>query len=65
MAMMKSSIEYEGDVAELNRKPVTAALLAGLLRPSRGDVNMVSAPAILAEVGRETHRNEVASLTGL
>jgi D-3-phosphoglycerate dehydrogenase / 2-oxoglutarate reductase len=44
-------IEYEGDVAELNRKPVTAALLAGLLRPSRGDVNMVSAPAILAESG--------------
>jgi D-3-phosphoglycerate dehydrogenase len=44
-------IEYEGEVAELNRKPVTAALLAGLLRPSRGDVNMVSAPAVLAESG--------------
>ncbi|MCI4646110.1 MAG: phosphoglycerate dehydrogenase [Hyphomonadaceae bacterium] len=44
-------IEYEGEVAELNRKPLTAALLAGLLRASRGDVNMVSAPAILAESG--------------
>ncbi|MEO0466166.1 MAG: phosphoglycerate dehydrogenase [Pseudomonadota bacterium] len=44
-------IEYEGEVAELNRKPVTAALLAGLMRPSRGDVNMVSAPAILADSG--------------
>jgi D-3-phosphoglycerate dehydrogenase len=44
-------IEYEGEVAELNRKPVTAALLAGLLRASRGDVNMVSAPAILQESG--------------
>lgn len=44
-------IEYEGEVAELNRKPLTAAALAGLLRPSRGDVNMVSAPAILAESG--------------
>ncbi|MEL6473468.1 MAG: phosphoglycerate dehydrogenase [Pseudomonadota bacterium] len=44
-------IEYEGEVADLNRKPLTAALLAGLLRPSRGDVNMVSAPAILQESG--------------
>lgn len=44
-------IEYEGEVAELNRKPITAAALAGLLRTSRGDVNMVSAPAILADSG--------------
>ena len=44
-------IEYEGEVTELNRKPITAAALAGLLRSSRGDVNMVSAPAILAESG--------------
>lgn len=44
-------IEYEGEVADLNRKPMTAALLAGLLRASRGDVNMVSAPAILADAG--------------
>ncbi len=44
-------IEYEGEVAELNRKPLTAAALAGLLRASRGDVNMVSAPAILHESG--------------
>lgn len=44
-------IEYEGEVADLNRKPLTAAALAGLLRASRGDVNMVSAPAILNESG--------------
>lgn len=44
-------IEYEGEVAELNRKPLTAALLAGLLRPSRGDVNIVSAPQILTDMG--------------
>ncbi|MEQ8557825.1 MAG: phosphoglycerate dehydrogenase [Henriciella sp.] len=44
-------IEYEGDLAEMNRKPITAAALAGLLRASRGDVNMVSAPAILADSG--------------
>jgi D-3-phosphoglycerate dehydrogenase len=30
---------------------VTAAALAGLLRASRGDVNMVSAPAILTDMG--------------
>ena len=44
-------IEYEGEVTELNRKPLTAAALAGLLRASRGDVNMVSAPAILHDSG--------------
>ena len=44
-------IEYEGEVSELNRKPLTAAALAGLLRASRGDVNMVSAPAILQDTG--------------
>ena len=50
-------IEYEGEVSELNRKPITAALLAGLLRASRGDVNMVSAPPILAETGVKLTEN--------
>lgn len=36
-------IEYSGDVADLNTKPLTAAALAGLLRPLLTDVNMVSA----------------------
>jgi D-3-phosphoglycerate dehydrogenase len=44
-------IEYEGEVAALNTKPLTAAALAGLLRPLLQDVNMVSAPAILKERG--------------
>ncbi|NBC21710.1 MAG: phosphoglycerate dehydrogenase [Alphaproteobacteria bacterium] len=44
-------IEYEGEISELNRKPLTAAALAGLLRASRGDVNMVSAPSILHDSG--------------
>lgn len=44
-------IEYEGEVAELNRKPVTAAAMAGLLRTSHGDVNMVSAPSVLTDMG--------------
>ncbi len=44
-------IEYEGDVAKLNMKPLTAAALAGLLRPLLQDVNVVSAPALLKERG--------------
>jgi D-3-phosphoglycerate dehydrogenase len=44
-------IEYEGDVAALNTRPLTAAALAGLMRPLIPDVNMVSAPAILKERG--------------
>ncbi|HXQ11547.1 MAG TPA: phosphoglycerate dehydrogenase [Caulobacteraceae bacterium] len=44
-------LAYEGDVAALNVKPLTAAALAGLLRPMLTDVNMVSAPAIAKERG--------------
>jgi D-3-phosphoglycerate dehydrogenase len=44
-------IEYEGQVAAMNTRPLTAAALAGLLRPMLQDVNMVSAPAILKERG--------------
>jgi D-3-phosphoglycerate dehydrogenase len=44
-------IEYEGEVSALNTRPLTAALLAGLMRPLMPDVNMVSAPAVLKEPG--------------
>jgi len=44
-------IEYEGEVTKLNMKPLTAAALAGLLRPLLQDVNMVSAPVLLKERG--------------
>ncbi|MGD9980772.1 MAG: phosphoglycerate dehydrogenase [Hyphomonadaceae bacterium] len=44
-------IEYEGEVTKLNMKPLTAAALAGLLRPLLQDVNVVSAPALLKERG--------------
>ncbi|MDO8359317.1 MAG: phosphoglycerate dehydrogenase, partial [Devosia sp.] len=39
-------IEYEGAVAALNTKPMTAAALNGVLKPQMEDVNMVSAPQI-------------------
>lgn len=46
-------IEYVGEVGELNLKPLTAALTAGLLRPlvGEGGVNMVSAPLVARERG--------------
>jgi D-3-phosphoglycerate dehydrogenase len=44
-------IAYEGEVAALNVKPMTATALAGLLRPMLAEVNMVSAPAVAKERG--------------
>ena len=44
---------YMGDVAKLNTKPMTAAALAGLLKPMMSEVNMVSAPAIASDRGLE------------
>ena len=44
-------IEYAGDVAEMNTKALTAAALAGLLRPQLADINMVSAVAMSRERG--------------
>jgi D-3-phosphoglycerate dehydrogenase / 2-oxoglutarate reductase len=39
-------IIYEGDLAQVNVKPLTSAALAGILRPMLSEVNIVSAPAI-------------------
>ena len=43
-AIKKVAIDYEGDACELNTKPLTQALLKGLLSPVLEQVNMVSAP---------------------
>ena len=40
------AIEYEGAIAELNTKPLTATALTGLLAPQLATVNMVNAPLI-------------------
>jgi D-3-phosphoglycerate dehydrogenase len=40
------TIEYEGTIAELNTKPLTATALTGLLAPQLASVNMVNAPLI-------------------
>jgi D-3-phosphoglycerate dehydrogenase len=44
-------IAYEGEVAKVNVKPLTAAALAGVMRPMLAEVNMVSAPAVAKERG--------------
>ena len=46
-------VEYEGAVSELNRRPLTAAALAGVLGPLLGSVNMVNAPVVARERGIE------------
>src|SRR5579875_1299371 len=47
----RAVITYEGSVAQLNTKALTAAAIAGLLRPLLADVNIVSAPSVAKERG--------------
>jgi len=47
----KITIVYEGSVAEQKTKAITAAAIAGLLRPFLEDVNVVSAPAVAKRRG--------------
>src|SRR3546814_8869322 len=42
-------IEYEGQVATLNTRPLTAIVLEGLLRRQLDSVNMVNAPLVAKE----------------
>ncbi len=48
-AIEKVIIEYEGHVATLNTRPLTAILLQGLLRPLLDSINMVNAPIVAKE----------------
>ena len=43
------TIDYDGHVAELNTRPLTAIVLMGLLSPLMDSVNMVNAPVIARE----------------
>jgi D-3-phosphoglycerate dehydrogenase len=45
------NIEVEGAAAELNQKPITGAVLAGLMRVYSDTVNMVNAPYLAKERG--------------
>src|SRR5437016_6716350 len=55
------AVEYEGAIAELNVKPLTAIALTGLLSPQLASVNMVNAPVLCRERDirvSETRRGE-------
>ncbi|WP_062732660.1 phosphoglycerate dehydrogenase [Sphingobium abikonense] len=45
------AVEVEGQAAQLNPKPITAAVLAGLMRVYSDTVNMVNAPFLAKERG--------------
>jgi D-3-phosphoglycerate dehydrogenase len=49
--LTKISVEAEGAAAELNLKPITAAVLTGLMRRYSDSVNMVNAPHLARERG--------------
>ena len=50
-ALTGIAIEVEGAAAQLNQKPVTGAVLAGLMRVHSDTVNMVNAPFLARERG--------------
>jgi D-3-phosphoglycerate dehydrogenase len=49
--LVKISIEVEGAAAQLNQKPITGAVLAGLMKQYSQTVNMVNAPFLAKERG--------------
>lgn len=44
-------IQYEGEVGNLNVRPITAAAITGVLRPFLPEINMVNAPMTAKEKG--------------
>ena len=48
-----ATVEYAGEVAKLDTRPLTALVLKGLLAPLLDSVNMVNAPLIARERGIE------------
>jgi D-3-phosphoglycerate dehydrogenase len=48
-ALKGVTIEYEGQVADLNTRPLTQLALTGLLAPILDSVNMINAPVIARE----------------
>ncbi len=44
-------IAFEGHISALNHRPLTAAALAGVLRPMLAEINLVSAPLVARERG--------------
>lgn len=44
-------IIYDGNIASLNTKPITAATIAGIMQPVAGSVNLVNGPVVLKDKG--------------
>lgn len=44
-------IIYDGHISELNTKPITASVIAGLMKPVVGSVNLVNGPVVLKDKG--------------
>jgi D-3-phosphoglycerate dehydrogenase len=55
------NIAYDGTVADLNVKPLTAAVLANLLKSISDSVNMVNAPVLAASKGIEVSETKSGS----
>jgi len=53
------TIEFQGDVAQVNTRPLQATVLQGLLTPLLDSVNMVNAPVLAKE--RDIHVKEIKS----
>lgn len=59
-AITKIEVEYQGDAASLNVKPLTAIVLTAVLKPSLENVNIVNAPQLAKArgIGVSETRNE-------
>lgn len=60
-AIKRVEITFEGEVAGLNTKPLTASAVAGVLKPILSEVNIVNAPVIAKDRGisiAETSRDD-------
>ena len=67
MSIQTVEILYEGSAAELNQRALTQAALAGLLKPTLSEVNMVNAPVVAKERGikvSETRRPQQGAYEG-
>jgi D-3-phosphoglycerate dehydrogenase len=61
-------IRYEGEIAALNTKPLTAIILRALLAPMMDTVNMVNAPVLAKERGiivSETRQEKCSSFRSI
>ena len=56
-------VEYEGEAAELDQRPVTASLLEGLLAPIVDSINIVNAPIVARERGIQVTETKHAGRT--